>query len=443
MASRRLELRAGTVRIDITPPVGYRLVGHESRVTPSQGVHDPLSAKVLALSNGQARLAVVSAELLYFTPEIVRALRRRIARLTRIRREHLLLCTTHTHTGPGLNPDRGSFDCDQGCHAYAELLQDQICGAIMEAIAREQPVRALWGEGEVDIGIANRRDGRGGPPGQRHPVDTRVHVLKLAGRRGEPVALVFNYCCHPTTLGTDVYQVSADYPGVAQREIERRFPQACAVFVNGSDGDVRPGIMKGRRFVGGTFDDVERMGRLLAEEVIKASDAARPLKGKTLSGKLGRHPLPLDRDRIPRSVKHVGELRTHYLRTYPWLGESPEIVKRWAAHWRGVLRQGGRRPVSLPVDVQALRIGEAILVCLPGEPMVEVGIELKDRLPGPKMVIGYLGGRVGPVPSPRDVRENVPETHYFLHYLYPAPFAAGAQASLVRAALSVAQATEG
>jgi len=200
MASRRSELRAGTTRIDITPPVGYRLVGHESRVTPSQGVHDPLSAKVLTLSSGQTRLAIVSAEILYFTPEIVR--------------------------------------------------------------------------------------------------------------------------------------------------------------------------------------------------------------------------------------------------TYPWLSGSPEVVNRWAAHWRGVLRRGGRRPTSLPVDVQALRIGEAILVCLPGEPMVEVGLELKDCLPGRKMVIGYLGGRAGPIPSPRDVRENVPETHYFLHYLYPAPFAGGAQASLVRAALNAAQGTE-
>ena len=213
--------------------------------------------------------------------------------------------------------------------------------------------------------------------------------------------------------------------------------------MNGADGDVRPAIMKDGRFVGGPFDDVERLGRLLAKEVIKASDAAHPLKGKALGGTLRRHPLPLKRDRIPRSVKQVGELRAHYLATYPWLSGSPEVVDRWAAHWRRALRRGGRRPTTLPVDVQALRIGEAVLVCLPGEPMVEVGLELKDRLPGRKMVIGYLGGRTGPIPSPRDVRENVPETQYFIYYLYPAPFAAGAQASLVRAALSAARATEG
>lgn len=439
VASRRLDFAAGTSRADITPAVGYRLAGHAARVIPSESVHDPLSAKVLSLSNGHARIAIVSAEILYFTPEIVRALRRRIARLNGIRREHLLLCSTHTHTGPGLHPTPSAFDGDGGCHVYAEYLQEQICRAVQEAVSREQPVRALWGEGETDIGIANRRDGRGGPPGEIHPVDTRLHVLKLTGLRGDPVALLFNYCCHPTTLGTDINQISADYPGVAQREVESHCPGALAIFLDGCDGDVRPAIMRDGQFVGGTFDDIERMGRRLAKEVVRASEAARRLEGKALGGALRRHRLPLMRDSIPHSLEHVGELRARYLRTYPCFSGSPEVLDRWAAHWRGVLRRGERRPATLPIDVQAPRIGDAVLVGLPGEPMVEVGIELKDRLPGRRMVIGYAGGRAAPIPTPHDVRANVHETLYYLYYLYAAPFTARAQAGLVRAALSAAR----
>src|SRR5437588_7540581 len=42
-------LRAGAARIDITPSQPVTLAGYESRKELSRGVHDPLSARALAL----------------------------------------------------------------------------------------------------------------------------------------------------------------------------------------------------------------------------------------------------------------------------------------------------------------------------------------------------------------------------------------------------------
>lgn len=257
--------------------------------------------------------------------------------------------------------------------------------------------------------------------------------------KGRPVALIFNYSCHPTTVSTDIYEVSADYPGVAQREIERFYPGAMALFVNGCAGDIRPAIKKAGRFVGGTFEDVERMGRLLAAEVAEASDAAQPFKAETVRGMLKRHPLPLDRTRLPRDPKHLDDLCREYLRRYPVLRRRADVIARWKGFWGDALRTNRRVPLSLPVDLQVLRVGDAFLVGTPGEPMVEAGIQIKDRLRRYRMVIGYVNGRTGPIPSARNVREAVPETMYFLYYLYPAPFSERAQDTLVRTLVRMAE----
>ena len=60
-------LRAGFARIDITPGTDCNLIGYEFRTTDlppgNDGVHDPLSARVLVLDDGAAPAAVVSLDL--------------------------------------------------------------------------------------------------------------------------------------------------------------------------------------------------------------------------------------------------------------------------------------------------------------------------------------------------------------------------------------------
>ena len=53
-------LRAGTARVNITPPVGAWLSGYDARTLPSQGVHDELYGKALVLADGQTRLAILT-----------------------------------------------------------------------------------------------------------------------------------------------------------------------------------------------------------------------------------------------------------------------------------------------------------------------------------------------------------------------------------------------
>ena len=53
------QLRAGLSKIDITPEHPVKMGGYESRKDLSQGVHDPLGARALAIENEGRRVVFV------------------------------------------------------------------------------------------------------------------------------------------------------------------------------------------------------------------------------------------------------------------------------------------------------------------------------------------------------------------------------------------------
>ena len=57
-------LTAGVARVDITPPVGFRLQGIIRRVEPSVSVHMPLFATGIVLSDEQTKIAIFDCDLI-------------------------------------------------------------------------------------------------------------------------------------------------------------------------------------------------------------------------------------------------------------------------------------------------------------------------------------------------------------------------------------------
>ena len=57
-------LTAGAARIDITPPIGFRMQGIMRRVEPSVGIHMPLAATALVLADDNHKIAVIDCDLI-------------------------------------------------------------------------------------------------------------------------------------------------------------------------------------------------------------------------------------------------------------------------------------------------------------------------------------------------------------------------------------------
>src|SRR5204862_7010772 len=102
----------------------------------------------------------------------------------------------------------------------------------------------------------------------------------------QPLATVFTYACHGTTLGGDIYQYHADWSGVACEEIEKATGGAPALFATGCGGDLNPSPR-------GKFEFAEQHGKAMAKAVTEAP-AGRAVAGP-IRTKLKSIDLPLEK----------------------------------------------------------------------------------------------------------------------------------------------------
>jgi len=237
---------------DITPDVHRYVVpmaGYGARNgKPSTGVHDPLHAKVLYFENGATRVAIVTTDLRSITPELKNQVLEK-AKGSGLTRENLLICAAHDHSGPSMYAEKfwqlqfGTYDPD-----IVKAMSDRIAGAIAEARAGLFDARIGDAEVTVEGFTHNRRweydQAAREAAGETPQTNPRLFVLRVDDAKGQPRAILVNFATHPTILGADNFQISAEWPGALQRHIEAEFPNAIALFSNGAEGVRDP---RGRR----------------------------------------------------------------------------------------------------------------------------------------------------------------------------------------------------
>lgn len=221
-------LQVGAAVADITPPVGYAMWGYAARHdAPSRGMQDPLRARAVALSAGDARLAIVSFDLgRPPTRAITQSIRDRVRAfgITEI-----MLVASHTHHGPILELDTWP----DAKTPYTKWLEDKLVELIRSAHRAAKPAR--WGvaNGEVTLN-RNRQSKRSDAP-----VDRQLTVLRFADTDGKPIAQLVHFAAHPTMLPAGMLQFSADYPGALCRLVEKETGAPC-LFLQGAAGDLSP-----------------------------------------------------------------------------------------------------------------------------------------------------------------------------------------------------------
>jgi len=329
------EVLAGVAREPFVLPAKVPLAGYSRRKgTPSTGIHDPVSARALVFRSDGVTAALVSCDLLIIDERFVDAVRRRLT-AQGLPDMTLLLAATHTHSGPGAYGTRFFEKLSMGHYdpAVFEELVRAIVQAVVRAHAAAEPVRLVYLSAPTEGLVRNRVD----PDG---PVDAELTVVGvLRSEAREPLAVLLSFAAHPTTLGSWNRQVSADYPGVAVRELERQFPGAVALFFAGAAADQGP--VK----AGDGFEPAERIGRSLADLA-----AALLLLSKTVM-------------ELPQSIEvaqQVVALPPAEVRLGRW------TLPRWV----------GQRLVDDDATLSVVTVGEAAFVGVPCDLSVELGMRL-------------------------------------------------------------------
>lgn len=269
-------LRAGVARADITPAVSMPMYGYENRECgPSSGTHDPLYAKALVLESSGSRMAVVTLDLGSIVSE---RLKDEVAAKLGI--PVLLLAASHTHSAPAFLPFGSAPVRDDSGARYRAELEQKIFRAVEQASKSMFPARLGVGHGSIQLGynrLQLRSDGRARvlfrnperiPWG---PVDPEVDLLRVDDMAGQTRALLVHYAAHAVVLGKTNCKFSADYPGVMQTRVEGELRGAQVMFVQGGAGDINPLLMGRSGDEATDFAIVQKMGDLLAAEVLKAN----------------------------------------------------------------------------------------------------------------------------------------------------------------------------
>jgi neutral ceramidase len=281
-ASAAAELRAGVARVEITPAALMPMYGYANRKCgPANGTHDPLFAKVLVLEAGDSRMAIVTADVGSLVSE---NLRRDVA--SKLNIPVLLLSASHTHSAPAFLPFGSAPASSDEARSYLAELERKIFGAIQNASQSMFPARLGIGKGSLQLGynrLLLREDGRARavfdnleriPYG---PVDPELVLLRVEDADGRARALLLHYAAHAVVLGPTSCKYSADYPGVVQTAVEKELGGTQVMFVQGGAGDINP-LFQGRS--GREADDfavMEKMGQLLAAEVLRTNKTVKPL----------------------------------------------------------------------------------------------------------------------------------------------------------------------
>jgi Neutral/alkaline non-lysosomal ceramidase, N-terminal len=270
------EYRAGLARIDITPPIGHQMGGYAARKHGSTGLHDPLYATVLVIEEGDNSVALVTCDLRSFVSTRVGELAKQKFGI-----KNTLIDVSHTHSGPLTWELRSSW--------YAEA-EDKMVEAIGRAKASMFPASLQISTGHIYLGFNRRKiiDGKGymwwrnAEELPSHPVDPTVNILQVKDNGGRIRGVLVNYACHPSVLGPQNYNYSADYPGAMKRYVESKIPGATALFIQGGAGDINP--YHDKEPVATQFQTVEDMGQTLGKYVVANLDnKPTPITGPLLT----------------------------------------------------------------------------------------------------------------------------------------------------------------
>lgn len=408
-----VELRAGFAKLDVTPPLAVPYLSFHPRQTPFGGIHDRLFVRALAVDNGSAGVILLAVDSLGISRSVfgagrdfVAEVRAAVAAGCGIPADHVLLAASHAHSTPQTTDIADLLGAFPHLAEWLEGLRDQLVAAAVAAWSGRDVV-TLHGAVGLAPGIAwNRRilttDGRlcilANRPADdevvKEPRDDRVPVLLFRGptRRGA----VIGFTCHPTTVQVQPL-VSADYPGVACGLVERELDLEACLFLQGACGDVGPV----RRT--SNFADVALYGRALGGEATRAlalldavdTPAMTPaIVSRSRTLELPRRELP---DRAALTARAAELARG--IETACEADRAAAIAAYRAVAEPLRLCELGDGPV--PVEIQAIRIGEALFVAVEGELFCEYGLALKESSPAPvTFVVGYSNGYQGYFPTP-------------------------------------------
>ncbi|MCO5071751.1 MAG: neutral/alkaline non-lysosomal ceramidase N-terminal domain-containing protein [Rhizobiaceae bacterium] len=430
--------KCGVGRADMTPPVGIPHILWGARtIDLSQSIHLPLRATALCLENDGDRVLVCDLDVTGLPTDVCDEMRASIERETQIPAAKISIGATHTHSAPVWNAEttNGSSPDMPGMElmpAWREKCRQAVLDAARMAVHDLRPARVASGYGKSEVTV-NRRfvtpEGRiVVSPHSGSIRDTTLSLLRFDDLDGNTIASVVGYGTHPIVLAHQNTAISSEFPGALKEGVEKLIGGTC-LFLQGCAGDQIP-----YEALSGDVRLAERIGNRIAADAATTLAVMSPMNYRMefsevveSGAPLGLHkrtvladnpttlgvasavvelpvkafePMEILEERAASTKKELHALKAKgadhaTLADIHFRARRADIILGMAKRVQGVS--------TVPIEIRALRVGDAVLVTAPMEIFSATGLAIREASPFPMTFVGgYSNGTEGYLP-PADV----------------------------------------
>lgn len=399
----------GVAREDITPPVGiYARNWGAATYDTAEGIHRPMTATALVLrrSAQEPPLALIAADLGWWrTKEDEWALRGGLIDALSLEPARVLICISHTHSGPSICRDDRDKPGGHLIESYMDRVEEAIIEATRRAMAASEPAILTWAYGKCSLAthrdlpdLEKPRIVCGYNP--HVPADDTLLVGRATTADGKPLATLVNYACHPTTLAWQNRLISPDYVGAMRETVEAYTAGAPCLFLLGACGELAP-----REQYTGDTSLADAHGRELGFAVLATLQGMLPPGVRLDYARVVESSAPLAVwERAPCRPSDILAASIHEvelpLKKWPTTAEidaqlaacNDRVLAERLLRQRRVRQTVGEgQTTRMPFWVW--RIGDAVLVATPNEAYSALQIELRKQFAdNPLMVVNLANG---------------------------------------------------
>ncbi len=348
--------------------------------------------------DGDERICLISLDAQNIMLPMTENAARRIAAATGIPESNILICATHTHSGPVMT---NAFGITPDAEYLRRMEEGSVLAAVKAMAAMDSGKSAseaavLFGQSqEATVGCNSRlllKDGGVGWYGYEAkdvvrptgPYDPDLYVLALKRSDGTYAGLAFNHSVHNIgRIREDC--MSPCFYGLTALEIERRHG-ATTLFLPGAIGSTHNAT-----YTDSGVPAAECVHRLAdaIEEALGRVQPAQPGPVKVLNRQFSYRVRRFDEAKEAAAVKayverYAPKAAAHYIKVFH------TMRKEMVPH------QGEARQTRL----QAIRLGDLALVGIPGELFARLGLEIRRRSPfRHTCVVGLANVKTGYIPD--------------------------------------------
>lgn len=372
------DIKAGAAQKDITPSIGTPLAGN-LRGRKSEAIDIPLYTRALILSDGDKYTVIVSLDLIAIYREHVEKACKLIYEQTGIPRESILVCASHTHSGPFsvevLDPDI------KPNQPYMNDVCAQIAQAVNDAHRGLESVKI--GFASTTIGSNQRysrlvdKNGRAWwnsppvPPEKSDelklagPLDEELLVLAIKNLDNDILSIVFNYPLH-AEINLPNNTISADYPGVVAELISGKLGKdVITLYAPAACADIVPMSYKKEK--------MKEVGEAITSAILSSINRIEYVSKCRLDCLLKEVALPL------RDFSHFQEEEvTRLYRGYDGSQDPTAAIEVFRKEYEYLSKIKEKEIRSV---LHTLVVNDAAFISAPGELFCELGLYLKTHSP--------------------------------------------------------------